>query len=382
MSAGILCQEQLRKLFAPECGPARIVRPSGDHWEPLVNASSVDLPLGDECWEMKGSCRAGRNLNVDDIIAKYTIPGSKHKVEGEMTLQKGKVYLFKVDCRLDLGETRIQGKSTARSSIGRLDTLVRLLVDKSPSFDRVTEEYRGLLHVEVTPITFDLLVRPGTCLSQLRLFRGSEHLISLSREALPFEDDCPVVDSAGNLLIDNNIEGTSLHEVIYPFCLDLSPDPVAKCAGFVAKKKEDLPPVAIDPDREAHYDPKEYWDPVQAADDAITLDLNRLYILRSKERLRLPQHLALECQAYTETMGEWRIEYAGFAHPFFGRTRKSGSPLMFEVRGHNIPTILTDGIPLGNVVFKRMSSPAEKPKKSRHYENQELKLSGCFRDWY
>jgi deoxycytidine triphosphate deaminase len=97
----------------------------------------------------------------------------------------------------------------------------------------------------------------------------------------------------------------------------------------------------------------------------------------------MPDHIALECQAYTETMGEWRIEYAGFAHPHFGSMRpdKKGSPLMFEVRGHNIPTILTDGIPLGNVCFKRMSERVKPPKKRGSYENQELKLSSCFKKW-
>ena len=82
-------------------------------------------------------------------------------------------------------------------------------------------------------------------------------------------------------------------------------------------------------------------------------------------------------------MGEWRIEYAGFAHPWFGRTRpdKAGTPIIFEVRGHNIPTILTDGIPLGNVCFRRMSQPADAPQKPGKYEEQELKLSSCFKPW-
>jgi dCTP deaminase len=172
--------------------------------------------------------------------------------------------------------------------------------------------------------------------------------------------------------------GEDLRDTVFPFQLELSPDPTTGFSGFVAKKGE--PPSPIDPDKKGYYSAPDFWEGVKATDGAIYLEPNRLYILRSRERLRLPGHIALECQAYTETMGEWRIEYAGFAHPYFGWTRTEGSPLMFEVRGHNIPTILTDGIPLGNVCFRRMSKPAEQEKKSQ-YEKQELKLSGCFKEW-
>jgi hypothetical protein len=82
-------------------------------------------------------------------------------------------------------------------------------------------------------------------------------------------------------------------------------------------------------------------------------------------------------------MGEWRIEYAGFAHPYFGSMRddRKGAPIMFEVRGHNVPTILTDKIPLGSVRFLRMSQPATKPTEKPSYEEQELTLSKCFKHW-
>jgi hypothetical protein len=80
-------------------------------------------------------------------------------------------------------------------------------------------------------------------------------------------------------------------------------------------------------------------------------------------------------------MGEWRIEYAGFAHPFFGQSRTEGTPIIFEVRGHNVRTILTDGIPLGNVRFLRMSEEAKATKEPPSYEQQELALSKCFKGW-
>jgi len=311
---------------------------------------------------------------ASDLIPRFSHDRTPRQIRGDLTLERNHVYLFKADCELNLKDTKILGKATAKSSIGRLDVLVRLLCDRASEFDRLPSEYEGALYAEVTPITFGLIVRPGTCLSQLRLFRGTDRLVSMTREELLYEESLPVIGARHD-------EEADLHGTFHPFRLELGPDPECGCSGFVAKKERAEP---IDPHNKGHYDPRHFWEPVEAPDGAIELKTDRLYILRSKEHLRIPGHMALECEAYTETMGEWRIEYAGFAHPWFGRSRPEGSPLIFEVRGHNIPTILTDGIPLGNVCFKRMSQPAPEPGKPEdygQYEKQELKLSGCFKDW-
>ena len=388
MSAGILCANQVNKLINPEKGTVRLYKPSNQPFDAsLVKASAIDLPLGDKYWEMRGSCRTGTKYKIADIIHKYSLPPQAAKPLGSnpTQLKRRNVYLFKADCDLDLTDERVQGKATGRSSIGRLDVLVRLLVDESDAFDFVDKDKKHNLYVEVTPISFDLEVKQGTTLSQLRLFKGEESDISLTRGELYHEEDdaFPVLDENGELYRDPCDDDQS-DDILFPFRLNLDPDPATGFSAFAAKESkdlQDLPP--IDPDKEKHYDPRKYWDPIEAKDGSILLVPDRLYIMRSKERLRIPRHLALECQSYTTQMGEWRIEYAGFAHPYFGHSRddKKGTPITFEVRGHNVPTILTDGIPLGNVRFLRMSQPAEKPDKKRSYEKQELNLSKCFKSW-
>lgn len=374
MGIGILSPEEVLALNPAGAAAHAIVRPSGAAPEDLVKESALDLPLGDTYWVMKGSCRTHAGMSVSDLIRLFSVNPEPTEVEDELELQTNSVYLFEADCKLNLAGTSTQGKATARSSIGRLDVLVRLLCDGVSEFDRVPPNHQGLLYIEVTPITFKLTVRPGTCLSQLRLFRGTDRLVNITKEEFEYESEFPLANQPPRFATDDP------HEVWHPFRLELEPDPAPGCSGFVAKNGA---PGPIDPDKRDHYDPQEFWDPVPAKDDAIALETDRLYILRSKEHLRMPGHIALECEAYTETMGEWRIEYAGFAHPWFGHSREHGSPLIFEVRGHNIPTILTDGIPLGNVCFKRMSQrvPPPAPRNYGQYEKQELKLSGCFKDW-
>ena len=379
MAVGILCREEVEtELIPAPPGRHRIHRPSGSSI--AAGLSAVDLPLGNKYWVMRGSCRSGPDLNVSDLHRLYAQgePREKELVHGTV-LEKQKVYLIQLDCGVDLSETRIRGKSTGRSSIGRLDVLVRLLADVSGSyeFDVLPENARGDLYVEVAPMSFGLEVNQGTCLSQLRLYRGPEDLFTLTMDELAYEEPFPVVNRHG----EPQRQGCEHREreTTFPFCLDLSPDPEHECSAFVAKEN---PPAAVDPDKKDHYDPKDFWEPVRLKPgDPLDLRTNRLYILRSKERLHLQGNLAVECQTYTETLGEWRIEYAGFAHPWFGSTREEGTPIIFEVRGHNIPTILRDGLQLGKVMFRRMSRVTQSSDENPQYEKQELKLSSCFKPW-
>jgi dCTP deaminase len=384
MSAGILCSDQVRELIHPPNGGT--MRLYNSSYQPLddklIAASAIDLPLGDRYWEMKGSCRTGKEYKVSDLIHKHSSHPSEPKslAGGPVTLKRRHVYLFEADCELDLTNMRVKGKATGRSSVGRLDVLVRLLVNESERFDFVVGGTKHQLFVEVTPISFDLEVKRGTTLSQLRLYKGEERDISLTKRELYYEEDdtFPVVNESGQPYREPCEDAAD--DIWFPFRLDLAPDPIVKCSAFVTKNSDGLSP--IDPDKKAHYNPRSYWEPIESKDDAIALEPDRLYILRSKERLRIPKHLALECKSYTTEMGEWRIEYAGFAHPYFGSLRddKKGSPIIFEVRGHNVPTILTHEIPLGNVRFLRMSKPASNPGETS-YEKQELALSKCFRPW-
>lgn len=92
-------------------------------------------------------------------------------------------------------------------------------------------------------------------------------------------------------------------------------------------------------------------------------------------------------KAMDETIGEMRVHYAGFAHPFFGKNRRTspeGTPLMFEVREHSFPISLRDDEKLARLEFYRMSKDCEPPEQSDEgddYNEQELLLSKFFGPW-
>ena len=379
MSAGVLNKEQIKE-YLLESDPPRLKATKGRLCE--LGRSSIDLPLGDTYYVMHASCRPHPDLAITDFIRCHS-KEKKRSLEKKTKFERGKVYLVPLDCQLELPE-EVYARCTAKSSIGRLDVLVRLLADHQREFDRVANVKSTNLYVEVVPLTFDVLLSPGTLLSQIRFTRGREELCTVSSEALKHEESPVLVFRDGKPAGFKAPEGDPDALLL---TLDLDPNPKLEFVGFAAKRPtRDLHP--IDPSvRETttgdrRYNPKDFWDPVRADTDnkTVHIERDRFYIFRSKERFRIPPHLAVDAQAYSESLGDIRIHYAGFAHPHFGYDRRKGTPLIFEVRGHNMDTILRDGDALAKVYFRRMSEKAKKGKKDQ-YDAQELKLSGCFKDW-
>jgi dCTP deaminase len=379
MSAGVFNQDDMRREFI-ESDPPRLKSTTDITKSP--DPSSIDLPLGEEYYEMPASCRPSESYYVSDLIRRHK--GVRHPLNEGTVFEPSKVYLARLAWGLEL-PNNVCARSTAKSSIGRLDALVRLIADKQTEFDRISQGVSTELYVEISPITFPLKVKPGLALSQIRFIKGTEELCTVPAQALMFEDVPVLVDRDGKSLEPKHSEGDPNAILLR---LDLTPDPELGFAGFVVRKDIAEP---IDPsirrskkegEEDRRYNPKDFWEAVSADTDTntVTIEKDRFYIFRSKERFRVPPHLSVECQAYSESLGDIRIHYAGFAHPYFGYDRDEGTPLIFEVRGHSLNTILRDGDPLAKVYFRRMTNPAKKDE-DQIYNKQELQLSGCFKEW-
>jgi dCTP deaminase len=341
-----------------------------------IDPSAFDLHLSRHGWEMKGSMKPSCHQDIDKIIGDYS--QNQLGSNGPWTLETGKTYIFRLREYLKFPKgSMFFGKATGKSSIGRLDVLARLMVNKCASFDTVSYNgYEGSLYLEVTPITFPIWVQEGDALAQLRLFRGLPEWSELKDNELPL---------FGIMILKE--DGQAKTENVTKLTLNLAPDRNGSSA-FATKEKEEIKDknlVVNLTQGEGTHDPKEFWEPkVSTQKGTLEIEPEKFYILRSKERFRLPADVAVYCQAISETLGELRIHYAGFVHPGFGLYEDKGTPIIFEVRGHNTKVILQDRETLANINFYLMSEHCSdkclKEKKSP-YEGQELRLSKYFKDW-
>jgi dCTP deaminase len=365
---GVLNKDQIKYLY--ENGRLENFNIDGlDH-------SSFDLHIGEEGYEMRGSVKP-QNDDISRIYSSYKMDKNNFKKGDKFYLKKGQTYLFQLEGYLKLRGTKISGQATGKSTYGRLDILTRLLANKSVSFDTVKKDYDGSLWIEVTPITFPIIIKPGMSLNQLRLLKGEPGNCRIKEEELHLW---------GDLIFGEDDSKENRNNLT----LSLSKDPILKneiCA-FKAKEidandESKFIDLTLDFDKiENKIDPKLYWEEVSCSEESLSIETERFYILRSRERFKLPKSVAIYCQAVTENLGELRIHYAGFVHPLFGQGRDndSGAPLIFEVRGHNVKTILRHGETLAKLEYFWMSQDAEEGDGGS-YNNQELTLSKVFKNW-
>jgi hypothetical protein len=167
---------------------------------PKLGHSSMDLSLADDAFEMlEGSVKPSQSpydwFITNNGLAKK-LPKS---TDGVYELKRQRTYVFKLQEKLEVDLRNagvIYGQATAKSSVGRVDVLARLIVDGMKTYEcfdplGLTKGSGGMF-LEITPITFNVKVKTNTSLTQLRFFYGNpEDVVIHSKELFNtiFRDD-------------------------------------------------------------------------------------------------------------------------------------------------------------------------------------------------
>src|SRR5436309_1737737 len=300
--------------------------------------------------------------------------GKRRELRRGAVLEKGHVYLIPLVEELALPRT-LAGKTNSKSTTGRLDVFTRTITDFHARFDEIRPGYRGKLYLEVVPRSFSVRVAAGMCLNQLRLFSGSPSVSDAEirrrhkTDRLLYRDVTPLLDR--ELRVDDGL------------FLRINLTGEKKIVGFRAKKNSQV----LDLSRIRHYDPADFWEPLpRHRNETLLLEPEDFYILMSKERIRVPPDYAAEMVAYEAAVGEMRAHYAGFFDPGFGYGAGDlhGTPIVLEVRPHDVPFLIHDGQTFFKVLFERMQ---ERPEKvygevaGSSYQFQGLTLSKQFKPY-
>jgi dCTP deaminase len=343
-----------------------------------IDGSSLDLHLSDQAWEVSSTSKLPQDYTVEKLIKERN--GREFSISKE-TLKKEHIYIIRIEEELAFdkfpGRNGLYGFASGRSSIGRLDVLTRLIVNKSARYDLVPAAYRGPLFLEVVPLSFEIILDKNISLNQLRVFHGKPSLSEFNRKELY---DC------SPMLYDN--DGLPLVADPELLCVNLKPDPQKKKEKIIAFKaitKESPKIIDITKGKRSH-NPRDYFEAVRQdkEKESLLMERNKFYILRSTERMFLPNDVAVMGVAYTENLGELRIHYAGFAHPNFGRPSKYdkfkpiGAPLIFETRCHSFKVTLHKQEHFAKIIYYKMSEATNTPSG---YSDQELTLSNIFKEW-
>ncbi|MEL7117202.1 MAG: 2'-deoxycytidine 5'-triphosphate deaminase [Pseudomonadota bacterium] len=327
-----------------------------------IQPASLDLRLGATAYRVRASFLAGRGRKVQDRLADLTM----HQIDltSGAVLEKGCVYVVPLMEQLAL-PAGMTAAASAKSSIGRLDLLTRVITDNGTEFDRVPAGYTGPLYAEICPRSFSVVARSAQMLTQMIFRDGKTMLDDDALRALHHET--PIV--SGEAVISDGLG----------FSVDLRPAE-GDLVGYRAKPHTGV----VDLAKLNHYAPDAYWEEVRTTDGRIILDPGAFYILVSREAICIPPMYAAEMAPYLAMVGEFRVHYAGFFDPGFGWSGAggAGSRGVLEVRCHEAPFVLEHGQVVGRLVYERM---AEEPAAlygagiQSNYQGQGLKLSKHFR---
>lgn len=341
-----------------------------------IDGSSIDLHLSNEAWEVKSTAKVNNKQKVESLINVQ----KKNSIDiNSDILKKDHIYIVKLKEKVSFdkfnGRYGLYGRVSGKSSIGRLDILTRLIIDYYPKYDEVPPYYNGDLYIEVIPLSFDIKVKEDISLNQLRVFMGKPELSRLNVEELNHSAPMLYLDPGTPILSEQDL-----------LRVNLEPDQSQTIQGknpisFRAKTDDGLL-VELEKRLESH-NPTDFWIPEfkDASNDDLSMEHGNFYILRSLERMFLPNDVAVTCVAYTENLGELRIHYAGFAHPNFGRFREDdqiGAPLIFEARCHSFNITVRNKERFAKIEYYKMSLPTN---LRSGYSDQELKLSNYFKKW-
>ena len=176
----------------------------------------------------------------------------------------------------------------------------------------------GDLFAEITPIGFNVRIKEGIPLTQLRLFLGEPEHAEIHGEDI--NRTC--------------IQGSATNDGL--LSVSLEPEHIgglegAAFEGITPGRKQYLG--SLETFRCLKARTLQIFKFLKAPDKRLRLQLRHSIYFGSKERLSIPGEVAVYILAIDETLGEMRIHYAGFAHPWFGRNRKDdddGTPIIFE----------------------------------------------------
>ncbi|MEO0774336.1 MAG: 2'-deoxycytidine 5'-triphosphate deaminase [Pseudomonadota bacterium] len=355
--SGVLASQQLRSMI--DAGQITATSPieTGQ-----IQPASLDLRLGNTAYRVRASFLAGAARSVADRLRDFEM----HQVDltNGAVLEKGCVYVVPLLESLDL-PVGMSGAASAKSSIGRLDLLTRIITDHGTEFDRIPDGYSGPLYVEICPQSFSVIAQTGQMLNQV-IFRNGLTVID-DAELAALHAETPIV--SGEAVISGGLG----------FSVDLKPAS-GTLVGYRAKPHTGV----IDLSKLAHYDAADFWEEVHTDDGWIILDPGAFYILVSRESIVIPPTHAAEMVPYVAMVGEFRVHYAGFFDPGFGWAAAggTGSRGVLEVRCHEAPFVLEHGQVVGRLVYEKMD---EEPEQlygagiASNYQGQGLKLSKHFR---
>lgn len=307
-----------------------------------IRPASLDLVLTDEVYRVNGTFLPSPEETVHQALVRV---GARPMQGERKLLERGMCYVVKLAETIVHFPRGVYAFCNPKSSSGRVDVHVRLLVDNLSRYDVVKSDYVGPLWLLVVPKAFSVEIVPGLSLNQMRFFDSDTRLSEMELELAFGEYGGLLSRPDGNPILYKGLKHSD-HDGSILLTLGLQfPEP-----GFKAIETAE----PIDLSQIGQHDPRRFFRPIEVQDEAITLQSGAFYILSTAECVQVPPQFACEMRPMDERSGDLRSHYAGFIDPGWGVKNLSGRLLTLEVRSFDTGIIVTHGQPIAKIRYERM----------------------------
>ena len=313
----------------------------------FIQPSSLDIPISSESYLMRNKFLPNKRI-IRDMVNKTKI----RDISIPEVLLKNKTYL--IFCGKINLHTNHRAMFSPKSSIGRIDVMVRVIVDNCGFYDCVNFGKQGEVWCEVSPKSFNVSLKAGMALTQMMIFEEPNLQQNLVRiqdglkiypkmENQEFLNSCTVL----SLCIKNGYEALNTNQVIN-----------------TVEKSNKL---------------ENFFRKIESKENYIILEKDEFYIFATKERLEIDNMTSAEMLPFSHHIGELRTHYAGFFDSGFG-IKDKGTVAVLEIRVHETIKVF-DGQPIALMrCFRNKSIPQNLYGLcGNHYQDQDgPKLSKYF----
>ncbi len=318
-----------------------------------VKPASVDVPISDEIYHVQ-SVFIPPKEPVLKFLRKNRILFKESSLD--QPLKKNHVYLIKASLRVRLPKD-VWVICSPKSSIGRVDVHVRLMGEGTERFDFLPEAYEGEIWLVVIPKSFDVRLKPGLSLIQMRLVKKKLVRLRDAESIKKMARSLKIIEGVRSFTVDPWDGGIVT-------TVDLS----GKVDAWTPKDNAPLLDLTVS---DYTLDPDEYFTKINTDNRRLFLEKGRFYLLRTKERVHIPEFLTGEFLPIDINTGEFRTHYAGFVDPGWGKNYARA--LTLEVRPFE-DIVVVDRQPIAKLYLDRLTHSAQqnydKGQKDAHYKEE------------
>jgi len=316
-----------------------------------IGPASFEPTLGDEAFIIPASILPKAGVPLIDRLrreSQYTFPLREDECK---FLHQGKIHVVPLRESLKLQKGFI-GESTGRSSVGRTNTVLRLLTDNVQRYNSIPDGYEGNLYLEIFPGSFPIRLIKGLQLNQIKFaFNDFDEVDEAGLRLLHAQNPLLFNSKGEPLNLDGRIEKNS---VVMSVKLNGGEGP------FVYKARKDTYNKGLDfsldfSDENNKYELEEFWEPVPTKEGSIILTPGEFYIMVTKERISVPPGFVTKMAAHDQNLADLKTQEADLFNPGHGWRTKGFSPVL-EVKPYGQPIELRDGFPICRIIYQRLRS--------------------------